>query len=1073
MSTPQFDAHFATYLEQAKQARDQNQHHDHRRQLFLAFLKDAFGIQQDDVEIEKYIQIANQQVPVRGIARVRKGWIDAIFRDLIFEFKRDLKKEEAEGLRELRDYLSTIPNGAECVGLLTDGLIFTAYMLDENEQSGLRSIHTVNPAATQPEIAYLWLDAYLLRQSNTPPTSADIVRRFGLYSPTFVTAARTLRGALKIFGASEANALEVKRQQWAFHLARVYGSADVSDDEMFVRHSYLCQFAKILAFAVRFGVGDIWQKMEGILDGKAFAILGFSNVGEQDFFSWVLAPEIRSRTLEVFSHIGASLAVYDLRHINEDLLKQLYQNLVEPETRHELGEFYTPDWLAELTLREIGFHPGQSLLDPACGSGTFLFTAIRLLVEQGMTGQKLVNFVLENVMGMDVHPLAVTIARINYMLAILPHMQGFSSRRRQVHTIPVTMANALQVPSKTNRIEVIEVPINEERLFQIPVEAARHPRELNNVLDQMGQYATDMAKTPEKARFGEFGDFAVKQFPVADNELDGRVEWTAWIENARLLTGQILEGRDSIWIYVLQNTIRPLFLRYRKFDVIIGNPPWIAYRYLQDLTYQSEIKKLTRDYELLAATDMKLNTQMELATLFFEHCRRSYLKPEATIAFVMPRSVMTGAKQHYAFQQRGFTRILDFKDVEPLFNVETCVVIRENGYISTTGIPTKRFAGRLPAHECSLKDAEKVLSIAETTTDFLKQEAVASRYYFSRMINGCNLYPRNLAFVASADPYLVEGQLTNVPIMRTDPSLDNEAKAPWKGLKLEGWIDDEFLYATLLSKHLVPFGADKLHLVALPVKVGVPGQLATLPGKEQDARFIPMSFDEIRSTIVLRRSVNDWFEPAEQLWQSHKKATTPGTLMQWFNYQNKLTAQSAAPGYLVLYGATGSNLAATVIDTHRLPVVQGVQPQAFLVDHKTYWYRAKEKNEAYFLAALLNAPCVDAAIKVHQTRGLFGARDIHRRPFEVCAIPQFDERNSDHFELARLSEEAHQVVAQLKLAQIGVVGARKQARKAAQAQIEHIDAIARRILGLQAASQNVQQRDDMRDEEESEDEEVG
>ena len=113
---PQFDTVFAEYLTQAKQARDQNQHHDFRRQLFLSFLQKAFDIELSDIEVERYVQIANQQVPVKGIARIRKGWIDAVFNDLIFEFKRDLNKEEAEGLRELRDYLSTIPNGNECIG---------------------------------------------------------------------------------------------------------------------------------------------------------------------------------------------------------------------------------------------------------------------------------------------------------------------------------------------------------------------------------------------------------------------------------------------------------------------------------------------------------------------------------------------------------------------------------------------------------------------------------------------------------------------------------------------------------------------------------------------------------------------------------------------------------------------------------------------------------------------------------------------------------------------------------------------------------------------------------------------
>lgn len=131
MSTPQFEAHFAQYLTQARQAHNEDLHHDHRRQLFLAFLHEAFGIEPSNIEVEKFIQIADTKV--EGIARIRKGWIDAIFQDLIFEFKRDLQKEEEAGLRELRMYLSSFYRGTEYIGLLTDGLIFTAYMLDASQ----------------------------------------------------------------------------------------------------------------------------------------------------------------------------------------------------------------------------------------------------------------------------------------------------------------------------------------------------------------------------------------------------------------------------------------------------------------------------------------------------------------------------------------------------------------------------------------------------------------------------------------------------------------------------------------------------------------------------------------------------------------------------------------------------------------------------------------------------------------------------------------------------------------------------------------------------------------------------
>ena len=87
----------------------------------------------------------------------------------------------------------------------------------------------------------------------------------------------------------------------------------------------------------------------------------------------------------------AWVAPYDLRAIREDLLKELYQELVDPQTRHDLGEFYTlrTGWRSrDSAERRVSAARGQveaaSSLDPSCGSGTFLFTAIRMLREVGL-----------------------------------------------------------------------------------------------------------------------------------------------------------------------------------------------------------------------------------------------------------------------------------------------------------------------------------------------------------------------------------------------------------------------------------------------------------------------------------------------------------------------------------------------------------------------------------------------------------------------------------------------------------------------------------------------------------------
>jgi hypothetical protein len=288
-------------------------------------------------------------------------------------------------------------------------------------------------------------------------------------------------------------------------------------------------------------------------------------------------------------------------------------------------------------------------------------------------------------------------------------------------------------------------------------------------------------------------------------------------------------------------------------------------------------------------------------------------------------------------------------------------------------------------------------------------------------------------------------------LFKTDPDIKEEAKEPWKSLPpLTGHVDDIFLYATLLSKNLVPFGVGKLHLVAVPMKIGIPDQVVTVPGQSQEKRFIPMSLEEIRDTFQLAQSADEWFAEVENKWEQNKKATVKETLFQWFNYQGKIVTQSAEPGFFLLYGATGTNLAATVIDTHHLSPINGRQPQAFVIDHTTWWYRSSTLEEVHFLAALLNAPCVDNVIKKYQTRGQRGERHIHRRPFEVCDIPRFDPNDPAHLQLAALSQEAHKLVADFNTS-MRVVNMRKKVRQALHMQISQIEAIAQQLLGLSQA----------------------
>jgi hypothetical protein len=63
--------------------------------------------------------------------------------------------------------------------------------------------------------------------------------------------------------------------------------------------------------------------------------------------------------------------------------------------------------------------------------------------------------------------------------------------------------------------------------------------------------------------------------------------------------------------------------------------------------------------------------------------------------------------------------------------------------------------------------------------------------------------------------------------------------------------------------------------------------------------------------------------------------------------------------------------------------------------------------EAYYLTAILNATGPNKMMKDFQTKGLFGARDVHKKILDVF-YPKFDPENKTHQRLAELSETCHQ-----------------------------------------------------------------
>ncbi|HEX6753490.1 MAG TPA: N-6 DNA methylase [Solirubrobacterales bacterium] len=953
---------FARYRAMSRVAVQENLHHDKRRAQLQELLRDGFGVEADEVELERNVRFAEV-----------RGRIDLLYRNLVFEVKRDLKREHEDVIRELHLYLSSLDNRAFAIA--ADGQRFEAYRLVSKE---VVLVNELSLEEVDDETAIQWLDAFLFTQQAIAPTAESVVRRFGPHSPVFLSAEDELGEMWD--EAKQKLTAETKRAEWDRLLGIVYGSSKGSDS-LFLRHTYLAIVSRLFAFLAIKQAPPASNEVTEVITGRAFHRLGIENLVEEDFFGWISEPGIETKARRLGQGIARHLSVYATELVDEDLLKQLYETLVDPDDRHDLGEFYTPDWLAAVVLREANYGPGQRLLDPACGSGTFLFLAVRVLRESGLQGQALVTEAEQHLVGFDVHPLAVTVARANFVLALREDLQAAKS----TVSIPIWMANSLAVPElrfgRPIEVPVPESPTGASERFTLPTEMEEVvPGSLAQTVGHVRELSEPSIddKDADAALSTQLDDLGVGNFS------------DIWLANLRLFRKLVREGRDTIWGFVLSNAVRPQVVAQNPVDLVVGNPPWLALRDIADATYQGQLTELALEYGLLKERRGWQTGALELATIFACFSIDHYLKTEGKLAFVLPRGVLFGAKQHEPFRRLEVSpsfapvKAFDLADVDPLFNVpSTALIIRKEGKPKEVHWPVQTVSGTLPTRNVSEHDACSSLSFS--TAQELTASAQLESFYLQKALQGATLAPRPFWFIKAES-----GQTSDRPWCVTDEESIRKAKDPWKIISLEGQIESEFIFATVLAVYAFQLGPIKL--CALPVAT------------EKTLRLLSPQ-------EVLRAGGSGfykWLKAAEGLWEKHRKASVSQSvpLFQYLDNHKNLTRQRLG-GTRLVYGSDGSHVRAVVVNPK--PILESVvpKPRGIIYDMNTYWIDVRSESEAHYLAGLLNSDFVNDAIKSAQTQGAWGARHIHRRPFERVAIPEFESTNDDHKRLAEISRIAH------------------------------------------------------------------
>ena len=953
--------------------------------------------------------------------------VDLTALDTFIEFKRRIGTASGgapnpQYVEQLDDYLTqSASRGRVRMGVLTDG---KRWLLRWPRAGKVRLTHPYAFTLEKPDhwiALHNWLrDSVLVSLEGESPDREGIVGHFGPESPSYqrdIAALKTLYQE-----NADLETIRIKRRLWYDLLRTALGeiayttegmSAEAQArlskvgvgpeemDDLFVRHTYLSAVIGMVVQA-SFGI-DIRRLAEtdpaDLLKGRElYRATGLQGVLESDFFAW--PNEVGGKPL--LQTLARRVARFDWTEAPPDTAATLYESVIPAEERRQLGEYYTPAWLARAMMRELVDDPlNQRVLDPACGSGTFVAEAVSHFIAAAAAAHwkpgNVLNRLREAVTGIDVHPVAVHLARAAWTLAARPAINdagaaGFDASL----SIPVYLGDALQLRFRTgdmfaehNIMVQVEDEENTELVF--PVSLVERAEAFDAL---MGDVSASI----------ERGDDPF--LALDDNHIDDSAERQVIGNTIATMKRLHDKGSNHIWAYYARNMVRPVVLSRSKVDVVIGNPPWINYNQTADIL-RDELLNLSRNtYGIWAGG--RYATHQDVAGLFFVRSADLYLKDGGVIGFVLPHSALQAGQYskwrsgQWRARKSGPSVSVDFTlkpawDLEQLkpnsfFPIPASVAFARKLSQDVSGKPlagsVERWRGTAGAED-----------VRRETAGITDTGAAGESPYGGYSRQGATIVPRCFFYVNETENTAV---VQAAPTITINPRRGSQDKVPWKDLDLTAitgqTVENRHLFDVHLGETIAPY-------VALePLKV-------LLPLKREDVA-IPTDDDGpggIRLGGLERRMRERW-QTVSRLWEDNKALANSLNLLERLDYVHNLSAQlewqhdSNDRQVRVVYTKAGEPTAALL------------EGSATLVDHLLYWIPCRTIDEANYLLAIINSDALQEGVRPLMSKGQFGARDLHKHLWKL-PIPEFDPAEELHAAVAEAGATAA-AVAKAKLDQL-------------------------------------------------------
>lgn len=712
-----------------------------------------------------------------------------------------------------------------------------------------------------------------------------------------------------------------------------------NEDELFVVHTMLILISRLISGS---RVPTAGKKIGDLFYG---------------FVGWVANDHEEALSLQ------RTIDSYEWHAMQGDIMRSLYMGFVPAEQRKSYGEYYTPDWLAEKICAEsiddsyieqqmdnfIHNRPVRAILDPACGSGTFVYHAARLVLnstpvlQSNLTKREKSNFACQMVYGIDIHPVAVEMSIANMHRAI-PDIAGTK--------LNIYQGDSLLAKNPVNNIHSIgnnnvSIYTPKNTTLIIPINFLRD----SHGIEKFVMSARDGKRLPDDV----------------GNDLDEHDRNTLAAAHA-VMASVIKEEGNGVWAWYIRNQSIPVLLSTKKqISRIVSNPPWVRNSDITD----SERSRILKDLgeKMGVYVGGKMATNYNIASIFVKRCSDMYIDKDlkSREAWVLPRTAIHGPAQWEKLRKTFGTRISFWDLGRFAFPKQdlSCVLFAGKKQRDRTLV---KMGKHMPRHgdawdgnvEFLLKfDISTKTTFKEKTSEWVKgkQSKPIAR-------NGASIFPAPLVRIRKGD--VIKG---NHVAFATVAARHGK----WKLLRSQtGTVPSEWVWPCIMGHDVLPF--------SIPT----------------DTKCImPMTTN---GNWIDEKDTNKYWRDASALYRQYcgKGKSTPKTLESRLDYNAELTSQFKSRGVVqIVYNSSGNRLCAALLMPKNKNTIN-------VIEHSAYRVPCASKSEAYFLIAVLNSDAVHAALSWSKE----SSRHFDTKFWKKIPIPRYDPTNKHHLKLKQYGREA-------------------------------------------------------------------